>query len=148
MRIENMLRKNKGAVATATLALVLLLPIGYYAMRDAFPRSAEPFLEKPDPKYKECVRDIQYMRFHHMDLLKEIRVEVVREGKRGDLSLANCRECHENRGRFCNQCHTAVNLHLDCFGCHNYPESPQETIREPSTPSGVRARAALPKPGL
>ncbi len=129
MRIEKMLRKNKSTVAMAILALVILLPIGYYAVRDAFSRSSEPFLEKPDPKYKECVRDTQYMRLHHMDLLKEIRVQVVREGKREKITLESCRECHTNRGRFCNQCHNAVNLYPDCFGCHNYPESPQVTVR-------------------
>jgi hypothetical protein len=147
MKIENMLRRNKSAFAIATVVLVVLLPVGYYAIRDAFPRSAEPFLEKPDPKYKECVRDIAYMRFHHMDLLKEIRVQAVRQGKRGDISLANCRGCHADRSRFCNRCHEAVNLHLDCFGCHNYPESAQETIRASASQSRMdAAMAGLSKP--
>jgi len=147
MRIENMLRKNKSTVAVATLTLVILLPIGYYAILDAFPRNPDPFLEKPDPKYKECVRDTLYMRFHHMDLLKEIRVQVVREGKRSEISLARCKGCHTNRGRFCNECHDAVNLHLDCLGCHNYPESPQETARAQSSESSKSAMAALSHPG-
>ena len=146
MRIETMLKKNRNKVAMAILALVILLPIGYYTIRDAFPRSAEPFLEKPDPKYKECVRDTLYMRLHHMELLKEIRVQVVREGKRSEIGLANCRGCHTNRGRFCNQCHNAVNLYPDCFGCHNYPESPQEIVRTQSSQSGFSAKAALSEP--
>jgi hypothetical protein len=147
MKIESMLRKNKSTVAMATLALVILLPIGYYAARDAFSRSTEPFLEKPAPKYKECVRDTLYMRYHHMDLLKEIRDQVVREGKTSKITLENCRECHANRGMFCNQCHNAVNLHPDCFGCHNYPESPQEPLRAHASVSTNSAVADLLKPG-
>ena len=46
MRVENMLRKNKGTVAATTLVVVLLLPIAYYAIRDAFAQSPEQFLEK------------------------------------------------------------------------------------------------------
>jgi hypothetical protein len=147
MKIEHMLSKNKSAVAVVALVLIVLSPIAYYGIRDAFFPSANPFLEKPDPKYKECVRDTLYMRFHHMDLLKEIRVQVVREGIRSDLSLEQCRECHTNRGRFCNQCHNDVNLNLDCFGCHNYPESPRETIMALSSRSGTNATTDLSKPG-
>jgi len=83
----------------------------------------------PD-QYDECVEDTEYMRFRHMDLLKEMREESVREGIRGEYSLSDCRDCHTNRSRFCNQCHNIVNLNLDCFGCHNYPETPQESITE------------------
>jgi hypothetical protein len=143
MRIESILRKNKNAVAMAILALVVLLPIGYYAVRDAFPRGADLFLEKPNSKYQNCVRDTSYMRFHHMELLKEIRVQVVREGKRNDITLAKCRECHANRGKFCDQCHLTVNLHPDCFGCHNYPESDREALHAKVSRSGA---AAIPDP--
>jgi hypothetical protein len=151
MKIENSLRKNKSTVAAAILALVILVPIGYYAIGDAFSRNADPFLEKVDPKHTECVRDIPYMRFHHMDLLKEVREQVVREGNREQItlekiSLENCMECHTNRSRFCNQCHNEVNLHLDCFGCHNYPESPQETMMTHSSKSSVSAIAGLSEP--
>ncbi len=146
MRIDNMLRRNKSTAALVILALVILLPIGYYAARDAFSRSSEPFLEKPDPKYKECVRDTQYMRLHHMELLKELRIQVVREGKREKITLESCRECHTNRGRFCNQCHNAVNLYPDCFGCHNYPESPQAIVGIQSSQSGLSSNAALSGP--
>jgi hypothetical protein len=130
MRIEKMLRQKRNTVAAVILAVVVLLPIGYYAMRNAFSAGQDPFLEKPDPKYRECVKDTYYMRLHHMDLLKELREQVVREGKKSEIRFADCRRCHTNRDRFCNQCHYAVNLYLDCFGCHNYPDSPPAAAGE------------------
>ena len=61
------------------------------------------------------------MRFRHMDLLKRVRDEVVREGKEGAVELDGCSECHTSRERFCNRCHDKVNLNPDCFRCHHYP---------------------------
>jgi hypothetical protein len=147
MRIENMLKNNKGAIAAVILALIILLPIGFYAIRDAFSQNTEPFLEMPDPKYKECVRDTEYMRFHHWVLLKELREKVVREGEKVDVALSDCRDCHSNRERFCNECHNVANVSLDCFGCHYYPESPQESVMAQSSKSGSDAVARLMKAG-
>ena len=133
--IEQMLEKKRKAAVLTVLTIIVLLPVGYYAIRDALAKGTAPFLEKPDPKYQKCVRDTEYMRFHHMDLLKEIRNQVVREGRTSEIGLEigpkNCMECHVNRGHFCNQCHNTVNLHLDCFGCHYYPENAGEKT-EPS----------------
>ncbi|MFH1688255.1 MAG: hypothetical protein ABIE70_12140 [bacterium] len=112
--------------------LIVLLPIAFSVISRVAAsgvENQERFLEKPDPKYKECVRDIEYMRYHHWELLRQIREEVVRYGKRGEVGLSMCRDCHINRDRFCNQCHQAVNLTPDCFGCHYYPESVQQTDR-------------------
>jgi len=129
MNIQRFLSNNTRPIAMAIAVLLILIPAGYSAVSYVLAQGAQrsrPFLERPDPKYDKCVKETTYMRFHHMDLLKEIREEVVREGKRGEIGLAtglnNCRKCHASRERFCNQCHNAVNLHLDCFGCHYYPE--------------------------
>ena len=131
--------KRKEAATTKTSVLIvvvpvlfILLPLGYNVVHYVLakpPATAQPFVERPDEKYDECVRETSYMRFHHMDLLAEIRDQVVREGVRGELGLSKCRECHPNRAQFCNRCHNAVNLYPDCFGCHYYPETPD-------TPSG------------
>jgi len=72
------------------------------------------------------VRDTEYMRFHHWELLSEMRDESVRYGKRGVEGFDDCRVCHANRAGFCNRCHEAVNLEPDCWGCHYYPETPEE----------------------
>jgi hypothetical protein len=102
----------------------MLLPLGYSVVSSLFarePAMPQGFLERPDPKYENCVRETTYMRFHHWELLREIRKEVVRYGERGDLGLSKCSECHTSRERFCNRCHEAVSLYPDCFGCHYYP---------------------------
>lgn len=112
------------AVFTVFLVLVILFPLGFSAVRYIVvpsPPAAESFLEMPEPQYKECVRDIEYMRLHHWELLRHVREEVVRYGKRGEVSLAKCRDCHTSRERFCNRCHDAASVLPDCFECHYYP---------------------------
>jgi hypothetical protein len=106
--------------------LLILFPLGYSVVSFVFARSVPdaPFIERADAEYESCVREVTYMRYHHWELLKEIREAVVRDGVRGDISLNSCRGCHPNRERFCNQCHQAVNLEPDCFGCHYYPATP------------------------
>jgi len=120
MKLNQVLGNRTIAIVVAVSALIILFPLGYSVVGVAF-SPPRPFLEKPDEKHENCVRDTSYMRFHHMDLLKELREEAVREGKGGEISVNSCRECHTSRKQFCNQCHNAVNLYVDCFGCHYYP---------------------------
>jgi hypothetical protein len=120
--------KGKPApVAMFVLIAVILLPVGYSAFTAMFARGSpedQPFIQVPDSQDKQCVRETSYMRYHHWELLREIREQVVREGVRGEIGLNSCRECHPNRAQFCNQCHEAVSMRPDCFGCHYYPEMP------------------------
>jgi len=124
---ENVTDSRSGSLSTVfivVLVLVILFPFGFSAVRFAVSSSApaaEPFLEKPDPQHKECVRDTEYMRLHHWELLRHVREEVVRYGKRGEISLAKCRDCHTSRERFCNRCHDVASVLPDCFECHYYP---------------------------
>ena len=115
---------------------IILLPLGYSVVSSvvtAGTQSTEPLLQYPDEEHgSECVlgMDREYMRFHHMDLLKGSRDQVVREGKRefvcdgrkGEIRFDGCWECHTSRERFCNVCHEAVNLNLGCFRCHYDPD--------------------------
>lgn len=109
--------------------LGILVPGAYgvvsYLFGSQLPDS-EPFLERPEAKYERCVKETTYMRYHHMELLREVREQVVRSGIRGEITLDRCRDCHSNRSTFCNRCHDAVSLNVDCFGCHYYPEGPKE----------------------
>jgi hypothetical protein len=108
----------------AIVAALLLVPFCYSLItQDALnnAENAQPFLERPDPKYTKCVRETSYMRFHHWELLRATREEVVRYGIRSEISLKKCRECHTSRERFCNQCHNAASVTPDCFDCHYYP---------------------------
>ncbi len=106
------------------VVIVLLLPLGHGAVssfRSQESSGTTPFLERPEAQYENCVRETVYMRFHHWELLREIRREVVRYGVRGDVGLAKCRDCHTSRERFCDRCHGAASVVVDCFGCHYYP---------------------------
>ncbi|MFH2000875.1 MAG: hypothetical protein ABIK28_14435 [Planctomycetota bacterium] len=108
----------------AVLLIVILFPLAYSVLARIFAEDRDPgkrFLERPDAKYTQCVKETEYMRYHHWELLRGIREEVVRYGKRGSIGLSRCRECHTSRERFCNQCHNATSLRPDCFGCHYYP---------------------------
>lgn len=112
-------------MAAAGAIFLLLFPMGYsVASYLAHARAVEqvrPFLERPAPQIKECLDDAAYMRFHHMDLIKEIRDAGVRGGAIRSTSFASCRGCHVSRTRFCTRCHLSVNLKPDCFHCHYYP---------------------------
>ena len=109
---------------TVVIILVILIPFGYSVVDRVVaqgPDPAELFLEYPDPQYTACVEDAEYMRYHHWELLRRTREEVVRFGVRGEVDLNRCRDCHTSRERFCNRCHDATSLTPDCFGCHYYP---------------------------
>ena len=124
MDINNIFGTKTGAVSAIILILMILLPIAYSTVTHVFARSApgeEPFLQQPDPIYQNCVRETEYMRYHHWELLRGLREEVVRYGKRGDVGLHMCKDCHTSREQFCNKCHDATSLKPDCFGCHYYP---------------------------
>lgn len=126
MKDNGLPKKNRKAVVAAVSVLIILIPFGYSVISAVLSPGSEdvwPFLEMPDAKYKECVRETDYMRYHHMHLLQEVRDEAVREGTRGKIRLDECRKCHSNRATFCDRCHIAVNLTPDCYGCHYYPES-------------------------
>jgi hypothetical protein len=117
----------------AVIALAILLPLAASvvgSVTDGGPRDEEPFLARPAPEYEACVRDVEYMRYHHWEFLNEIREAAVRHGRRGDVSLDSCRQCHPDRERFCNRCHGAVNLQPDCWGCHYYPATPEAAALE------------------
>jgi len=118
-------RSFRGQVMVVSfLVVVILFPLGYSVVGHVVPQSAgagEVFLERPDAKYKDCVRETGYMRFHHWELLRGVREDVVRYGIRGDVGLDKCQECHTSRARFCDACHNAVSMTPDCWGCHYYP---------------------------
>ena len=123
-------RENRGRVATV-LMIFILLPVGLsivgFVVRGR-PEVPQVFLEKADPRWESCVREPEYMRFYHMDFLKQIREDVVRKGIKGGVTLAGCGDCHRNRDSFCDKCHAAASVNLDCFGCHFYPETDAERL--------------------
>jgi hypothetical protein len=128
-KLSTLFRDNN-RLAVAVFILIILAPFGYSLVQPVFTQGSSVdgvFLDIPDEG--ECVRETAYMRFHHMDLLKQTREDVIRAGIRGDITLSGCRECHTYREQFCNRCHDAVTLSVDCFGCHYYPESVADSLR-------------------
>lgn len=123
--LETPPRNNNRFLLIALPIVILLLPLGYSLVASLFAQGAragsEVFLERPDPRHEACVRETAYMRYHHWELLRGIREEVVRYGIRGDVGLKTCKDCHTSRENFCNRCHDAVSLYPDCFDCHYYP---------------------------
>lgn len=118
-------KKNKSSAAVTLIPIVIILLPFLYSIFSAVPTNEDgvtkPFLEKPDPQFTECVRQTEYMRHNHWVLLRAVREDVVRYGKRGEVSLKGCSNCHTSRERFCDKCHEAVSMYPDCFGCHYYP---------------------------
>lgn len=132
---------NGRAVLAVVLVLVILVPVGYSVFARVTSTGAEP-PERPHPMYLECIRPTEHMRFHHWELLKGMREDVVRDGNRGKLvpvktkpegeeqiliseveqSLDGCWHCHTSKERFCDRCHDAAFVRPDCFGCHYDPD--------------------------
>ncbi|MBI4878788.1 MAG: sulfate reduction electron transfer complex DsrMKJOP subunit DsrJ [Planctomycetes bacterium] len=87
-----------------------------------------PPLQMPAPAAGKCVRDGEWMRNSHMELLNSWRDEVVREGKRSEQladgrviekSLTKtCLGCHTDKTQFCDRCHDYVGVKPFCFDCH------------------------------
>ena len=124
MNSKKISNRNASIMTVTILVLIVIIPVGYSVVSHVSAQSnqiPQQFLEKPDPIYKNCVKETEYMRYHHWELLREIREEVVRYGKRGEIGLDRCKDCHKSKERFCNQCHNATSLTPDCFGCHYYP---------------------------
>ncbi len=81
---------------------------------------------------KECVKDAEWMKHNHMNLLNEWRDKVVRDGiryfdgpggKKWEMSLSNtCMNCHPNKADFCDQCHNYMDVSPYCWNCHIAPE--------------------------
>jgi len=119
------LKKHLRTITIVAITIVILFPFVYSLFDSLLAKpadSGEVFLVMPDSTlYEECVRETEYMRFHHWELLHQVREEVVRHGIRKDISFSKCAECHTSREVFCNRCHDATSLKPDCFGCHYYP---------------------------
>lgn len=90
-----------------------------------------PELEKA-VKGDHCVADTTYMKARHMDLLNQWRDMVVRQDKRiyvaedgtkYNMSLSGtCLDCHADKTKFCDRCHTYMDVNPYCWDCHIDPK--------------------------
>lgn len=133
-------RSIPGWLAAALSALLLA---------GAMPATAhdEHGVHKVFAKGDKCVRDEDYMRRNHMNILKHQRDETLRKGIRTTRdSLKNCIECHVNprtnsvassKEDFCMGCHSYAAVKVDCFECHS---------SRPKAPAGGMPPVATPEP--
>lgn len=90
-----------------------------------------PKLEIPKDQ-KECIEPKNIIRVHHKEILEDWRTSVVRNGirvyqasnqKKYTISLnRTCMDCHKDRTKFCDQCHTYMGVTNKCWDCHLYPK--------------------------
>lgn len=81
---------------------------------------------------KVCIEGKEFMRTQHMELLRDWRNSVVRDGRRiyvatdgkqYNMSMQNtCMECHSNKEEFCDVCHEYASVKPDCWTCHVDPK--------------------------
>jgi hypothetical protein len=126
---------DKGKIVTGIVIFLILVlfPVWFTLARGEFTRPDLGDVKKVTGA-DACVRDVEYMRAHHMDLLDSWRNEVVRNGPRIDavsgeeMSLTRtCLGCHRGEGNktnFCNRCHDYVGANPNCWDCHIDPEAP------------------------
>ena len=80
---------------------------------------------------ESCVEPVSVMREKHMDLLFHQRDKTMYQGTRDEKhSLIGCLNCHtqkdaqgqfipiNEKGQFCEVCHSYTAVKMDCFGCH------------------------------
>jgi hypothetical protein len=125
---------DKGKIVTGiVIFLVLVLfPIWFTLASGSFETPDLGDVKKATGA-EECVRDVEYMRSSHMELLDEWRNMVVRDGVAIDpvsgreMSLTRtCLGCHKgegNKANFCDRCHNYAGVTPNCWDCHINPEA-------------------------
>jgi hypothetical protein len=123
---------NSGKVITGLVIFVVFFtaPFLYGLVKSEPP--PEPELSAKAKQAKQCVENKQYMVESHMQMLNEWRDGAIREGKRVyvaadgksyTVSLQNtCMECHNNKSKFCDQCHNYAGVNPYCWECHIEPK--------------------------
>ena len=89
-------------------------------------------LTRETPGKERCVMSAKDMTAEHMDLLNRWREEVVRtnhrtyqtaDGRSFTKSLTNtCFDCHSNKDKFCDRCHSYMGVEPYCWSCHLEPK--------------------------
>jgi len=120
---------NKGMIITGLAVFVLFVtfPVWFNGL-DAGPL---PKPELPPGGEKECVAPVAVMRDSHMQLLNEWRDDVLRNSDRVSVTVGGkeyrkglqlaCMQCHSNKEKFCDTCHTYAAVQPTCWDCHLTP---------------------------
>jgi len=118
---------KKFIIAGLIIFIAIILFPFWYGLLKAAPAPELKLTEKAKAA-KECIRDTEYMKAEHMQLLDEWRHSVVRNaervyvnssGKEFNMSLSNtCLDCHSNKAEFCDKCHDYASVKPYCWDCH------------------------------
>lgn len=118
-------------IGLVAFILIVTIPLTYNILTQSSAEGAPELVILPQAG-DQCVRDTDYMRTNHMDLLNDWRDEVVRQGDRFtegphgsqiEKSLSNtCLDCHSNKEQFCNECHNYMAVDPYCWDCHTIPD--------------------------
>ena len=121
---------NKGTIIPGLIIFVVLVtfPLWFNAFSTA---STVPKPELPPGGEKACVASAVEMRASHMVMLNEWRDDVLRNGNRTAVTVGGkeyrrglqtaCMECHTNKEKFCDSCHTYASVKPYCWDCHLTP---------------------------
>lgn len=127
-----------GKIIAGLVIFILIVAFPFYANLGKAKDVPEPSIDTPVINalaVKKCIEPKEFMRAEHMQMLDDWRDWVVRdgnrvfinsEGKRFDMSLQNtCMNCHSNKEKFCDKCHTYMAVKPYCWDCHLEPEERQ-----------------------
>ncbi|MBU0665150.1 MAG: sulfate reduction electron transfer complex DsrMKJOP subunit DsrJ [Proteobacteria bacterium] len=129
---------NKGTIIPGLIIFVLFVtfPIWFNGLK----AGTLPKPELPPGGEKKCVESVEYMRANHMQLLNEWRDNVLRDGNRTVVTVEGkdyrkglqlaCMQCHSNKEKFCDSCHTYAAVKPYCWDCHL---SPKEAVSKEET---------------
>lgn len=126
------------------LSLFAVFFLAFFGGAETGARAGETGLAPVLPKAggDSCVRDPEFMRSNHMEILLHRRDKSMHDGERAEgetakESLKACLTCHAVPGadnkpvgfsdpkHFCRTCHDYAAVKIDCFDCHNSkPEKP------------------------
>ncbi len=119
---------NKGTILSglAIFVVVVTFPLWFNVLTSA---SDVP---KPELPSGQCVAPASEMRDNHMVLLNDWRDDVLRDGKRGYVTVEGkkykkglqtaCMQCHTNKEKFCDTCHEYASVKPFCWDCHLSPK--------------------------
>ena len=129
---------NGGKIIAGLIIFVALLTFPFYINQGKSIEKAEPSLDTPvinQLEKKECIRPKGEMKAGHMKILNQWRDEVVRDADRElinvggrvfEKSLQNgCLQCHSNKKKFCDECHSYAGVDPYCWDCHFVREEGQ-----------------------
>lgn len=129
---------SKNAITTGLAVFVILALFPFWINLAGTDAAPDPKLLGQAKKQDKCVLDKYDMRAEHMSLLDQWRDSVVRDGdrlytnKKGkefDMSLStgeqSCLGCHEDKSKFCNECHNYASVDPYCWDCHTDPKEIQ-----------------------